>query len=176
MFKTTLTVLAALLILSSTVLAAPRCTPALVTGSYVHQFTTAPYPYIDQLTLSFDGTAYWYQSSAFNFLLTGGTYIPQIGSWTRLADGTVLVTTIGTLYGPSGTGDIIIEDNYRRTEKFTVVDSNTLQAIKNVSTEIPLSDDPLGPGTVLDSCAAGGSTPCDPAPFKRIRPLLTDLQ
>jgi hypothetical protein len=175
MFKSTLAALVALLILSSTAFAAPKCS-LLVTGSYVRQVYPAT-PYIDQLTLSIDGTAYWFSSLSFDQILTGA-FIPQIGSWKCLADGSVLVTTIGTNYLgnplPVAAGtNIYILDNLRFTQKLSVVDFDTLQATHRISTNIPLSDDPLGPGSV-SGCKPSG-TPCNPAPYKRVKPLPTDI-
>jgi hypothetical protein len=177
MFKSTLAALVALLILSSTALAA-RCNPITVTGSYVRQTS----PYIDQLTLSIDGTASWFNSSSFDSILLGA-FTPEIGSWTCLADGTVLVTTIGSQYfqnSPSGDVpqlgqplDINIAENIRITQKLSVVSLDTLQQTHRISTHVPLSNDPLGPG-VVRSCTPTG-TPCDPSPYKRIRPNLTDI-
>ncbi len=178
MLKNTLAALVALVILSSMALAAPKCTPFTVAGSYVRQIS----PYIDQLTLSVDGTAYWFQSSSFDQILLGA-FIPEVGSWTCLPDGSVLVTTIGSDYfqnSPFGDIpqlgqplDINIGENLRVTQKLTVVDLDTLQQVDRIVTHIPLGNDPLGPG-VARGCSPSGS-PCDPAPYKRIRPNLTDI-
>src|SRR6266705_2709758 len=45
-----------------------------------------------------------------------------------------------------------------------------------INTHIPLSNDPLGPGVVNpgSACTPSG-TPCNPSPYKRIRPQLTDI-
>jgi hypothetical protein len=178
MFKSTLTALVTLLILSSTALAALTCNPFTVTGSYVRQTN----PYIDQLTLSIDGTASWFNSASFDSILLGA-FIPEIGSWTCLADGTVLVTTIGSNYfqnSPSGDIpqppqplDINIAENIRFTQKLSVVNRDTLVPTHRINTHIPLSNDPLGPG-VATGCKPSG-TPCNPAPYKRIRPQVTDI-
>jgi hypothetical protein len=178
MFKSTFAALVTLLIVSSTALAAPRCNLFTVTGSYVRQTN----PYIDQLKLGIDGTAYWFNSSSFDLILTGA-FIPEIGSWTCLADGTVLVTTIGTNYSQNSsfgdipqTGlslDINIFENIRFTQKLSVVDQDTLRPTHRINTHIPLSNDPLGPG-VVTACTPSG-TPCNPSPYKRIRPQLTDI-
>jgi len=180
MLKSTLVALVALLIFSSTALAAPKCNPITVTGSYVRQTS----PYIDQLKLDIDGTAYWFNSSAFDLILFG-TYNPEIGSWTCLNDGTVLVTTVGSEYlQNSSTGDIPqpgqpldinISSNIRITQKLSVVDLDTLQTTARVVTRIPLSNDPLGPGTIGGGACKPSGTPCNPAPYKRIRAQLTDI-
>jgi hypothetical protein len=190
MSRNTLAALVGLLILSSTALAAPGCNPFTVAGSYVRQNVGAfngveSSPYIDQLTLNIDGTAYWFNSGSFDYILLGA-FIPETGSWTCLPDGTVLVTTIGSIYfqnSPSGdvpqTGqplDINIASNHRFTQKLSVVDHDTLQPTVMIGTHIPLANDPFGPGTVgRGSCKPSG-TPCNPAPYKRIKPLLTDIQ
>ena len=81
-------------------------------GSYVRQSaaTGSSTLYIDQLRLGIDGTAYWFNSDSFDYFLLA-TYIPTIGSWSCLADGTVLVTTIRSQYFNSVSsvnGDIAI--------------------------------------------------------------------
>ena len=131
-----------------------------------------------------DCTAYWFNSSAFDLILFG-TYNPEIGSWTCLNDGTVLVTTVGSEYlQNSPTGDIPqlgqpldinISSNIRITQKLSVVDLDRLQTTARVVTRIPLSNDPLGPGTIGGSACKTSGTPCNPAPYKRIRPQLTDI-
>jgi hypothetical protein len=74
MLKSILAALVALWILSLTALAAPRCGPFTVAGSYVRHNNLTPY--IDQLTLSIDGTAYWFSSSSF-----GRMILWVLGSW-----------------------------------------------------------------------------------------------
>ena len=183
MFKSTLAALVMLLILSSTAIAAPTCNLFTVTGSYVRQNNVTQY--IDQLTLGIDGTAYWFQSSSFDLILTGA-FIPEVGSWTCLPDGSVLVTTIGSNYSqnspfgdipqPGLSFDLNILENVRLTQKLSVVDRNTLVLTVRVNTHIPLSNDPLGPGTVIPgSACTPSSNPCNPSPYRRIRPLLTDI-
>lgn len=184
MFKSTLAALVALVILSSTALAAPdedsKCNPFKVTGAYVRQTS----PYIEQLTLGVDGTAYWFSSSSFDSILLGA-FTPEIGSWTCLHDGTVLVTTIGSNYAQnSPTGDvpqpgqpldINIFDNIRITQKLSIVDHDTLQPTHQTITHIPLSNDPFGPGRVGSGSCSPSGTPCGPAPYKRILPQVTDI-
>ncbi len=180
MFRSTLAALLALLILSSTALAATKCSPFTVAGAYVRQTI----PYIDQLTLGLDGTAYWFSSSSFDQILLG-TFTPQVGSWTCLPDGSVLVTTIGSNYSqnsPYGDVpqldqplDINLANNVRFTQKLTIVDLDTLQLIDQIRTRTALSDDPLGPGVVGASSCFPSGTPCDPAPYRRIRPQVSDI-
>jgi hypothetical protein len=184
MFKSILAALVTLLILSSTALAAPddasKCNPFKVAGSYVLHFS----PYIDQLTLGIDGTAYSFTSASFDAFLQG-PIIPEIGGWTCLDDGTVLVTTIGSAYSnnspfgdipqPGQPLDINIAVNRRNTRKLSVIDRDTLLTTHGIITLIPLSNDPLGPGVVTPHSCTPSGTPCDPSPFKRIRPQLTDI-
>jgi hypothetical protein len=180
MLKSILAALVALLILSSTAFAAPTCKPFTVAGSYVRQTS----PYIDQLTLGIDGTAYSFSSGAFDLILLGTT-IPGVGSWTCLDDGTVLVTTIRSEYvqnSPSGDVpqpgqplDINISVNLRITNKLSVVDLNTLQETHRIVTRVPLSDDPFGPGVLGGSSCTPSGKPCNPARYRRIRPQLTDI-
>jgi hypothetical protein len=180
MFKRILSALVALFILSSPALAAPRCKPFTVAGSYVRQTS----PYIDQLTLGIDGTAYSFSSGAFDLILLGTT-IPGVGSWTCLDDGTVLVTTIRSEYvqnSPSGDVpqpgqplDINISVNLRITNKLSVVDLNTLQEAHRIVTRVPLSDDPFGPGALGGSSCTPSGRPCTPAPYRRIKPQVTDI-
>jgi len=180
MFKSTLAASVTLLMLSLTSLAAPKCSPFTVAGSYVRQTD----PYIDQLTLHIDGTAYWFSSASFDLILLG-TITPQIGSWTCLNAGTVLVTTIGSEYlqnSPSGDIpqpgqplDIRISVNLRFTQKLSVINLNTLQQTRRTNTRISLSNDPLGPGAIGSGSCSPSGKPCDPAPYKRIRPHLADI-
>ena len=170
MIRHQLAALIVLLILASTAMALP-CNPFTVPGSYYRQGAAG---YMDQLTLSIDGTAYWYQSSAFDFFVTAGSFIPQVGSWTCLLDGSVLVTTVGSDFLPNGGGDLRIANNNRFTQKLTVVNSDTLLPTHRTSTITPLANDPLGPGTST-SCRPT-ATPCGPSVYKRIKPVAADIQ
>ena len=180
MLKSTSAALVTLLILSSTAFAATKCSAFTVAGSYVRQTS----PYFDQLMLNVDGTAYWFNSAAFDQILLG-TSIPSVGSWTCLADGTVLITTVGSSYlqnspygdvpQPGQPLDINLANNIRITQKLTILDPETLQQIDRIVTRVALSDDPLGPGVLgVSSCFPSGN-PCNPAPYKRIRPKITDI-
>jgi len=180
MFKSTLAASIALLILSSTVLAAPKCTPFTVAGSYVRQTS----PDIDQLKLGLDGTVYSYSSGAFDLILLGTT-IPGIGSWTCLNDGSVLVTTIQSAYvqnsifgdvpQPGLPLDINLSVNLRITSKLSVLNGNTLQEVDRIVTRVPLTDDPFGPGVRGGSSCTPSGKPCTSAPYRRITPQLTDI-
>ena len=179
MRKSTFPAIVALFILSATHFAAASCSPATVAGSYVRLLN----PYIDQLVLSLDGTAYWHNSASFDQILLG-TFQPEVGSWTCLADGSVLVTTVGSTYRQnSATGDvpqsgqpldIHIYKNVRITQKLTIVDHDTLRQADRIVTQTTLSSNPLGAGTVVASCTPS-TTACNPAAYKRIKPKATDL-
>ncbi|SRR5579864_554026 len=180
MFKRTLAALVAFLTLNSMGLAAPRCTPFMVAGSYVQQIQ----PYMSQLTLGIDGTAYSFSSAAFDLILQGTTN-PQVGSWTCLEDGTVLVTTIGSEYRqnspfgdvplPGQPLDINISVNLRVTHKLSVVNRDTLRETHRIVTRVALSDDPFGPGVLGGSSCTPSGKPCNQAPYRRIKPQLTDI-
>lgn len=180
MFKSTLAASIALLILSSAVLAAPKCTPFKVAGTYVRQTS----PYIDQLTLGVDGTVYSFSSAAFDLILFG-TSNPGTGSWTCLNDGSVLVTTIRSEYlqnspfgdvpQPGQPLDINISVNLRITSKLSVLNGNTLQEVDRIVTRVPLTDDPFGPGVRGGSSCTPSGKPCTPAPYRKITPQLTDI-
>lgn len=180
MLKSISAALVSLAILSSTALAARRCSPFTVVGAYVRQTV----PYIDQLTLNIDGTAYSSWSGAFDSILLGTT-TPGVGSWTCLDDGTVLVTTIRSEYlqfspfgdvpQPGQPLDINVSVNLRVTNKLSVLDGNTLQETDRIVTRVPLSDDPFGSGARGGSSCTSLGKPCNSSPYKRIRPQLTDI-
>jgi hypothetical protein len=79
------------------------CNPLRVPGSYIRQDATVEF--IDQLELHIDGTAAWYQSTAFDLLVTGGTFIRQVGSWKCVSATRLVVTTIGMEYLPTQVPD-----------------------------------------------------------------------
>jgi hypothetical protein len=178
MYRRTLAALLMGLSLSAMALAAPKCSPFTVAGSYVRQVP----PYIDQLTLGIDGTVYAFSSAAFHLILEG-TSIPGIGSWTCLKDDTVLVTTIdsgylnnfGDIPQPGLPLDIYISDNFRVTRKFSVLDGNTLQETERIVTRVSLSDDPFGPGVLGGSSCMPSGKPCAAAPYRRIKPQVADI-
>ena len=177
MLKYTSVTVLALFILSSTALAI--CNPFAVSGTYVRQVS----PYLDQLILSLDGRASWFNTGSFDQFFLGG-FSPEVGSWTCLADGSVLVTTVGAEYSqnspfgdvpqPGQPLDINIFDNLRFTQKLSIIDRDTLQQTHRTSTRTDLSADPLGPGAVR-ACSPTG-TPCNPAPYRRVKPTASDIQ
>lgn len=101
------------------------CDSEKVAGSYVglrpNTFSGSGLGLLDQLILAKDGTAYWYQSSAFDLFISGGTYIPQIGSWKCIDRKNLVVTTVGVNYANAGS-DIIKNANTRFTQKISVID------------------------------------------------------
>lgn len=178
MINRTLSAIAALVILSATSLAA--CSPSTVAGSYVRRVS----PYIDQLVLNLDGTAYWFNSGAYDRILLG-TGLPEVGAWTCMADGSVLVTTIGSTYlqnAPTGdvpqSGqplDINISNNLRITQKLTIIDHDTLAQIDRIVTRTTLTSDPQGAGTLGSSSCSPTTTACNAARYHRIKPKASDL-
>ena len=148
------------------------CKGKKVVGSYVRQRPN--FEIIDQLTLNSDGTAYWYQSTAFDFLVTGGSFIPQTGSWTCTDDGSVVVTTIGTAYRSTG-ADLVKDTNGRLTERLSVIDNDTLLPTHRQFRDFALTDDPRGPnGFNVRGCspATGG---CPANTYQRIKPIISDV-
>jgi len=150
-----------------------ECDPEKVAGSYIAlrptTFSGSGLGVLDQLKLGSDGTAYWYQSTAFDLLVSQGSFIPEIGSWKCLRDGTLVVTTIGVNYHTVGGQDIAKDSNHRFTQKLSVVDSNTLQTISRVARNFALTDDPLGP------LGVPGPTSTAVFQFKRVKPLPSDI-
>ena len=176
MFKSTLAALATLLMfMGSTAFAGgggkgKECDPQKVAGSYIGQrIISLDFGILDQLRLNSDGTAYWYQSNAFQQLITGGTFIPEIGSWKCFENGTLVVTTIGVTYAPVAGPDIVIDKYKRFTQKLSVLNSSTLETIRRVDRAFALTDDPLNPNggiITLDSFAV--------FQYKRVKTLTSD--
>lgn len=176
MFKSTLAALATLLMfMGATAFAGGSgtgCDPERVAGSYIALrptiFSGSGLGVLDQLKLGSDGTAYWYQSTAFDLMISTGSFIPEIGSWKCQRDGTLVVTTIGVNYHSLGT-DIAKDSNTRFTQKLSVVDSNTLQNISRVQRIFALTDDPLGP------LGIPGPPNTSVFQYKRVKPLPSDI-
>ncbi len=173
MFKTAFAALFILLLfMSSTAIA--DCSVKKQAGSYVALRPTtisgSGASILDQLRLNSDGTAYWYQSTAFDLLVTTGSFIPQIGSWKCLDDGNLLVTTIGVTYHSVGT-DIVKDSNERFTQKLSPTNDDTLTVIIRVFKDFPLTTDPLDP-TAVPSSTRTGTTAFE---FKRVKPVPSDI-
>ena len=173
MFKLALTALATLSIFLCSTASATECDPDSVHGSYValrSDFSGSGNGTLDQLVLGKGGTAYFYRSTSFDLMLTTGSFIPEIGSWKCNDDGTLVVTTIAVNYAPVSGPDLAKYQNRRRTQKLSVVDSNTLQSIIRVSRYFALTDDPLGSNWI-------GSPVSDTTQFvfKRVKPFKSDL-
>ena len=155
------------------------CNPLTVQGTYIRQIPAAEV--IDQLELHIDGTAAWYQSTAFDFLVTGGTFIREVGSWKCVSATRLVVTTIGMGYQPTQTPDAFPPNNLvtdeakfaylRHTHQFDVVSINTLNRTRRVFMEIKLSDNPLDPNVVPLSIQDTSVQ----ALFQRVIPLTSDL-
>jgi hypothetical protein len=180
MFKTALAGLFTLLMLiGSTAFAddhdkdKDKCNPKKVTGSYValrpNTFSGSGLGILDQLKLNSDGTAYWYQSTSFDLFISAGTVIPEIGSWECREDGTLVVTTVGVTYQPTGAGDTRKDTNTRFTQKLAVIDGDTLQTIRRVFRSFPLTSDPLDPqgGTITGDSQVAFQ-------YKRVKPIPSD--
>ena len=170
MFRSTLgAVITLLIIMGTTAFADGNCERTKVAGAYLRHLQNGDDIY-DQLVLTSDGVAYWYQSTAFDFFLTTGSHIPAIGSWKCIDDKTLVVTTIAVEYGPVP-GDLAKQNSARLTQKISVVDSNTLKPLVRVFKRFALSDDPLNPNSVpLSSTTTTFATP-----YKRIKPLKSDV-
>lgn len=176
MFKTTLAAVFTLLIfMGSTAFADGTCDKDKVAGAYLRQLhgvTPAPPgpDVFDQLLLTSDGTAYWYQSTAFDFLVTGGSFIPGVGSWKCIDDYTLVVTVISVNYHSLG-GDIEKDTTFRFTQKISVVDSNTLKPLNRVTKVFALTVDPLSATAV--PLSTGQNT--NQTLYKRIKPFRSDV-
>jgi hypothetical protein len=155
------------------------CNPFTVAGTYLRHDSTVEF--IDQLELHIDGTAAWYQSTAFDFLVTGGTFIRQVGSWKCVSATRLVVTTIGMEYTPTQTPNPFPPNNlvtdetifaYQRlTHQLDVVNINTLNRTRRVGKEIKLSDNPLDPNVVPISVQDLSTQVL----FERVIPMTSEL-
>jgi hypothetical protein len=118
--------------------------------------------------LTSEGTAYWYQSTAFDLFVTTGSFIPQIGSWKCIDDKTLVVTTVGVTYVSTG-NDIQKFQNERFTQKLSVIDDKTLQTVARVQRHFNLTDDPLGPNAVTITPLIGQFQ------YKRVKAFRADV-
>ena len=168
---------------------APACHVKDVAGVYVAERPTVSYfsvpGQLDQLVLGTDGVAYRYSSFAFIRPITEGTYLPEVGSWTCLKDGSVLITTVSTSLTPiivptpnllgANTLDLDRDSNFRRTQKFSVIDDDTLDLNTSVIKRFLLTVDPSDPAAPT----LGGFSVIPVAPgtvvYKRVKPLETDV-
>ena len=167
----------------------PACHVNDVAGVYVAERPTATYfgtlGQLDQLVLGTDGVAYRYSSFAFIRPITEGMYLPEVGSWTCLKDGSVLITTVTTNFSPiivptpnilgANTLDLERDSNSRRTQKFSVIDDDTLDLNTSVIKRFLLTVDPSDPAAPT----LGGFSVIPVAPgtvvYKRVKPLETDV-
>ena len=167
----------------------PACHVKDVAGVYVAERPTATYfgtlGQLDQLVLGTDGVAYRYSSFAFIRPITEGMYLPEVGSWTCLKDGSVLITTVTTNFSPiivptpnilgANTLDLERDSNSRRTQKFSVIDDDTLDLNTSVIKRFLLTVDPSDPAAPT----LGGFSVIPVAPgtvvYKRVKPLETDV-
>ena len=153
------------------------CTPGKVAGSYIS--LTDGQNFIEQLTLHSDGTVYWYQGTAFDQLVTQGTFIPHIGAWKCINSNTLVFTIIGENYHPESVenpfdlGAFIpdeVPDSYERLTERLVVQSDHITLIRDArtSSSFNLDHDPLGtPDATLSNTV--------PRTYTKMRVLTTDL-
>jgi hypothetical protein len=155
------------------------CNPLTVAGSYIREVSSGFI--IDQLELHIDGTAAWYQSTAPQNLVTGGTFIRQIGSWKCVSATRLVVTTVGENYTPTQVPDLFnpglyvtdeMYDSFSRiTHQLDLVNVNTLNRTRRVTKTFGLTQDPLDPNAVPIS----NQDTTVPALFRRVVPLTSDL-
>lgn len=109
----------------------------------------------DQFIFNSDGTVFWNQSTDLVFPNTTGTHGPEVGAW-KVKGCYVIATTIGYSAAPVQVGtccDVDVTFYTRSTQKFKIIDKDTLRAVHRVFRDIPFGQDPLNDsGTVaLDS-------------------------
>ena len=141
------------------------CTPGKVAGSYIRERldTGDGFSFIDQVTLGIDGTAYFYQSTGFDHLVTstgptGGSSIPKVGTWKCLDAYNVAMTVVSVNYStvdveyPASSGKFVPDTTPvsfdRLSVKWKIVDRNTLQRNLVAERLFALTDDPLSPNSV----------------------------
>jgi len=176
--KSSLAALAVVFLLTGSALAAGpdgnQCDANKVAGTYLRNrpaaFSGSGFGVLDQLVLTSDGTAYWYQTTSFDLLITGGTFIPEVGSWQCLDKSTIAVTTIGANYFPNGAGDIVKANYDKFSQKLTIQDDNTLQVVLRISRTYALTDDPLT-GTPLTKNVSTNTT----SPYRRVTATADDV-
>jgi hypothetical protein len=89
--------------------------------------------YASQLTLHSDGTVELFFTGFPDYVMTIGTGVPNIGSWTCRADDKLVVNVIQAVYAPeivNGVNDVVLQYNSRDTYLFTITDANTLTRIQ----------------------------------------------
>jgi len=102
---------------------------------------------MSQLVLHADGTAYYYQSYAFDLFVTEGSFIPYVGTWKKQGKH-IYVTSYSTNFDPvtlppNDIHDIAPTEWLRRVEKLKIVDCDTLTSEQRTIYTIPLDLDPL---------------------------------
>jgi hypothetical protein len=131
------------------------CTPGKVAGSYIHRRVDPDtgFAFIDQIIVNRDGTAYWNQSTQFERLMTTGSVLESIGTWKCINDSTLIMTTISAVYRSEGVPDpfqigelvpdLVTDLWERETQRFHVVNKNTLERTFVIFKQFGLGDDPL---------------------------------
>ncbi len=125
-------------------------------GSFVGLRGTTPDDAVmDQYIFDEDGTVYHEQSTALGFPNTTQTHGADVGTW-EFKDGFIYATLIGYTADSTTVGsccDVNIASYSRDTEKYKVIDKDTLEVQQRVFRTFTLSENPLtDEGTVrLDS-------------------------
>ena len=180
MLKLISTALIATAVLAAAPAMADKCTKDRTAGTYISK--NAGQPFIEQLILTSDGTAYWYQGTAFEFFVTGGTYIPAVGAWKCINDTTLVLTVIDQNYHPVSAPNpfttpptvppyVVDEDvdSYTRlTSRLVVQDSNTLVRNFRAAGDFVLTNNPLGTPDVT-------TTTTVPRTYSRVKVFTSDI-
>ena len=111
---------------------------------------------VNQLNLHSDSTADLYFTLFPDLMLSGGSGTPLYGSWQCRQDGKLVVTFITTSYAPTGDAylhgivptppvDLLLFNQVRSTQLFSVTDANTLTRIQARRRVYAPADDPTNP-------------------------------
>ena len=136
--------------------------------------------FLKQLTLTSDGNVSEQFTGAPDIMLSSGTVTTSIGNWQCRQDGTLVVTTINSVYVPTHDAalhgvlnvpvDLFLFLNSRNTYLFSVTDENTLTRIQARSRGYAAADDPTNPqGGILNPLNT------DVVVYKRLVASDTDL-
>lgn len=105
----------------------------------------------DQFIFNADGTVWWGQSTDFELPVTTGSHGDEIGTW-KVKGCFVILTTVGYTALPvvDDINDINTNQTTRSTQKFEIIDKNTLRAVHRVFRTFDPGIDPLtAPGGVV---------------------------
>lgn len=154
--------------------AGPPCT--VQPGSYIRtDVVDVNTEAADMIALKADGTAYYYQGNAVEYINSGGTLTPAIGSWSCGPNDTVVMTAIS--YETAG-GDNPITDALRITFQlqFTRRDISHPVALNRVYIDFPIP----GPATTAELLDPNGGTVIAsgldaPRKYALVTPFISDL-